>query len=334
MVEAEKMGAAAEAPTELQAAALALVERCAAGDLSPAIALVRLLVLGGDVAAVRSALAGFSADQGLGRDLGPALAELRVLLDSGGDLVARILAQERRSDARLEHRLTREAAADELARCARLFDQAVRESPEASVALYSLGCPARLEAATAEVVALLDRLSVLGGERRVLEIGCGIGRFLQALSGRAAALTGIDIAPGMIAEARRRCAGLPNLRLLRTSGRNLAAFGAAAFETVLAIDSLPYVHRAGMALLESHFREVARVLVDGGDFVVLNLTYRGDLALDRADARRLALASGFDLLSNGTQELELWDGAIFHLRKSKAGHLRKPNAGAAGEALS
>jgi hypothetical protein len=103
---------------------------------------------------------------------------------------------------------------------------------------------------------------------------------------------------------------------LRTSGHDLAAFGEATFETALAIDSLPYVHRAGMALLEAHFREVARVLVDGGDFVVLNLTYRGDLALDREDASRLAIGSGFELLRSGTQDLELWDGATFHLRKA------------------
>jgi SAM-dependent methyltransferase len=301
--------AATEELTMMRTEAMQLVERCAAGDLSPASTLVRLLVICGDAAAARSALGGLAADANPGGNLRPALVELQTVFDSSGDLVARILAQERRLDEP-------STAADELAQCARLFDYAVRESPEASVALYSLGSPARLRAATAEVVALLERLGVLGPERRILEIGCGIGRFQQALAGRAAALTGIDIAPGMIAEARRRCAGLPNVSLLRTSGHDLAAFGEATFETALAIDSLPYVHRAGMALLEAHFREVARVLVDGGDFVVVNLTYRGDLALDREDASRLAIGSGFELLRSGTQDLELWDGATFHLRKA------------------
>jgi SAM-dependent methyltransferase len=303
----------------MRAHALKLVEACAAHDLSPAIAFVRLLVLCGDAATARSALNRLAADAERRRELGPALAELRNLLDSGGDLVARILAHERRLNEP-------SAAADELTRCARLFDQALRESPEASVALYSLGSPARLEAATAEVVALLEHLGVLGAERRILEIGCGIGRFQQALASRARALVGIDIAPGMIAEARRRCADLPNVMLARTSGRDLAAFRAAAFDAVLAIDSLPYVHRAGMALLEVHVREAARVLREGGDFVVLNLTYRGDLELDRQDAGRLGALSGLELLRGGTRDLELWDGATFHLRK--------PKAGAAGVALS
>jgi SAM-dependent methyltransferase len=288
-----------------------LVERCAAGELAPAIALVRLLVLCGDAAAVRTALGALTPQS---PELGPALAEIQALLEAGGDLVARILKHERRS-----------TGADEIARCARLFDQALRESPEASVALYSLGSPARLEAATAEVVALLERLGVLGPQRRILEIGCGIGRFQQALAGRGAALTGIDIAPGMIAEARRRCAGLPDVTLMQTSGLDLSGFADAAFDTVLAIDSLPYVHRVGMALLETHFLEVARVLREGGDFVVLNLTYRGDLALDGEDACRLAALSGLRLLHAGTRHLELWDGATFHLRKCQAsGRSRRP----------
>jgi cyclopropane fatty-acyl-phospholipid synthase-like methyltransferase len=289
----------------MHAEARELVERCAAGELSPAIALVRLLLLCGDAARARAAL---EARVHEGRDLGPAVAEMQEVLDAGGDLVLRILEHQRRS-----------TGDDEIARCARLFDEALRESPEASVALYSLGSPARLEAATAEVVALLDRLGVLGPKRRILEIGCGIGRFQRALAGRAAALTGIDIAPGMIAEARRRCAGLSNVGLIRTSGRDLAAFEPATFDAVLAIDSLPYVHRVGVALLETHFREVARVLRRDGDFVILNLTYRDDLGLDREDARRFAGLGGFQVLRNGTRDLELWDGATFHLRKSESG---------------
>ncbi len=285
-----------------------LVDRCAEGELSPAIALVRLLMRCGDVAAARSALEAVAAGA---RKPQPAAAAIRALLDgnpNGGNLVLRILEHERRSPA-----------GDEVARCAAMFERSVRDSPEASVALYSLGSPALLETATAEVVALLDRLGVLGPERWLLEIGCGIGRFVQALAMRAAALTGIDIATGMISEARRRCAGLSNVTLLETSGRDLAAFAPAAFDTVLAIDSLPYVHRAGMALLETHFSEVARVLRAGGDFVILNLTYRGDLGLDREDAGRLAGLTGFQVLRNGTRDLELWDGATFHLRKGQAG---------------
>jgi hypothetical protein len=68
------------------------------------------------------------------------------------------------------------------------------------------------------------------------------------------------------------------------------------------------------------------VLRAGGDFVILNLSYRGDLELDRRDARDLADSAGLHLLRNGTMDLRLWDGVTFHLRK--------PGPGAAGETIS
>jgi ubiquinone/menaquinone biosynthesis C-methylase UbiE len=214
---------------------------------------------------------------------------------------------------------------EELQRSRDLFDRLVRESADASVALYSLGNPELLEKATSEVVDLLERLGVLGPERDVLEIGCGIGRFEQALAHRVAAITGIDIAPGMIETARKRCAGLRNVRLIETSGRDLSAFPPWSFDTVLAIDAMPYVWRAGPALVATHLAEVARVLRPSGDCVILNLSYRGDLELDRQDARRLAETAGLYVLRNGTRDLRLWDGATFHLRK--------PETGATGAAI-
>jgi SAM-dependent methyltransferase len=286
-----------------------VLRRCSEGELSPAVAAVRLLVAHGDLERLQSALAG-AANRRPDIRAGP--ARVRSLLEAnpkGGALVLEML-QEERALARPD------VAADEVERCRCLFDRLVGESPEASVALYSLGDPRLLDAATREVVLLLDRLAVLGPERRVLEIGCGIGRFQRALAGRVAGITGIDISPRMIEAAGRRCAGLPNVTLIETSGRDLSAFAAGSFDAVLAIDAMPYVHRAGMALVATHFQEVARVLRGGGDFVILNFSYRGDLDLDRRDVRRLADAAGLSVLRNGAMDLRIWDGATFHLRKS------------------
>jgi SAM-dependent methyltransferase len=253
---------------------------CGRGELSAAVALVRLLIAYGDVDRLRSALAAFGAlDPPPARRA--AIARVQNLLAAdpeGSALVLGMLEEERAMAAP-------EAGPDEIERCRRLFDRLVGESAPASVALYSLGDCGRLDAATREVVLLLDRLGVLRPARRVLEIGCGIGRFQEALSARVAAITGIDVAPRMIEAARQRCTGLPNVTLLETSGRDLAPFPAGSFDAVLAIDVMPYVHRAGMALVAAHFREVARVLRAPGDFVILNLTYRGALELDRHDAR-------------------------------------------------
>ena len=286
------------------------VRRCARGEISPAIALLRLLIAHRGLEALRARLDALRP----GRDhaMRRAISRITELLDAhpeGGALALRMLEQERAAGT--------QSPEDGLERCRRLFDRLVRDRAEASVALYSLGSPELLAAATREVVALLERLGVLGPEREVLEIGCGIGRFEQALAPRVGAITGIDIAPGMIGAARERCAGLRNVRLLATSGRDLGSFPSGVFDLVLAIDVMPYVWRAGTALVATHCAEAARVLRPGGDFVILNLSYRGDLDLDRQDARRLATAVGLRVLRNGTTDLELWDGATFHLRKPR-----------------
>jgi ubiquinone/menaquinone biosynthesis C-methylase UbiE len=308
-----------ERSMDLDRATAETLRRCANGALSPAIALLRLLIAHRELHALRSALDARRRDPD--RAMRAAVSRITGLLDAhpeGGALILRILEQERAAAGA-------RSPEEKLERCRDLFDRLVRDSAEASVALYSLGNPDLMERATGEIVALLEQLGVLGPGRQVLEIGCGIGRFEQALAPRVAAITGIDIAPGMIETARQRCAGLPNVRLIETSGRDLSPFPPGSFDTVLAIDAMPYVWRAGTALVATHFAEVARVLRAGGDWVILNLSYRGDLELDREDARRLAEAARLRVLRNGTTDLRLWDGTTFHLRK--------PETGAVGAAI-
>ncbi|MHC5210503.1 MAG: class I SAM-dependent methyltransferase [Planctomycetota bacterium] len=52
----------------------------------------------------------------------------------------------------------------------------------------------------------------------VLEIGSGVGRLAGPLAERTASYTGFDVAPGMVAEARRRHAGVSNVRFLQGDG--------------------------------------------------------------------------------------------------------------------
>jgi ubiquinone/menaquinone biosynthesis C-methylase UbiE len=120
----------------------------------------------------------------------------------------------------------------------------------------------------------------------------------------------------MIREARVRCAHLPNVALRQISGHDLASFPDRHFDAVIAVDSLPYLYQAGgpelaLALLG----EAARVLRPRGDLVVLNLSYRGDLERDRADAAAFADALGLELVRNGSADLALWDGRTFHFRR-------------------
>jgi SAM-dependent methyltransferase len=293
--------------------AVDVLRRCAGGELSPAVALVRLLIAYRDLDRLRAALA--KLNQAASQpDLQRAIERMQGLLEGRSESSALVL-----------HMLEQESAlarsdgeADEVGRCRRLFDRLVGMNAEASVAFYPLGDAGLLDRATCEVVELLGQLAVLGPERHVLDIGCGIGRFERALADRVATITGIDISPRMLEAARQRCAGLANVRLIETSGRDLAPLADGSFDAVLAIDAMPYVWRAGAALVARHFAEVARVLRADGDFVILNLSYRGDLELDREDIGRPADAAGLRVLRNGTMDLRLWDGVTFHLRKPGA----------------
>lgn len=206
------------------------------------------------------------------------------------------------------------SADDVIGRCERLFDWAVEQSEEGSVAAYTLGDPGLFALATAEVVAELAALGVLGRDRDTLEIGCGVGRMQYALASLVRQAHGVDISARMIAAARRRCAGMANVHFERCSGRDLASLDTHRFHLVYAIDSFPYIQRAGWAAVQRYMADIARVLAPGGDVVLFNYSYRGDLDADRRDIAALARAGGFDVRVNGEARLRTWDGVLFHLR--------------------
>jgi len=212
---------------------------------------------------------------------------------------------------------SRRSAADAIADCRNFFDHAVKLNEEASVAAYSLGDPGLLDAYTAEIVELLEFWQVLGPDRDALEIGCGIGRIQAALAPRVRESHGIDISGNMIAAAHRRCAGLANVHLSRCSGRDLAGFAEGSFDLVLAADSFPYIYQGGKDLVSVHFDEITRVLRPGGDFVLLNYSYRASREADRRDVQRLCRSFGLELLVDGTQPFQLWDGEAYHIRRSR-----------------
>jgi len=61
-----------------------------------------------------------------------------------------------------------------------------------------------------------DRLDPSFAPSRALDFGCGVGRLLIPLSRRCKEVTGVDVSPSMLAEARRNCdaAGAGNVRLV------------------------------------------------------------------------------------------------------------------------
>ena len=288
------------------AAADEALRLCLAGRLPPGVALARLVLAGlppEEIEARLSALppgdARADALARLHHARRGGLVELRAMLAASG----------------LDHAAALEAPEQAVARVAAAFDRAVALAPEASVAAYSLNDPATLAVATAEIVAWLAEQALVGPERDVLDLGCGIGRVAAALAPRCRSVLGLDVSPAMVAEARRRHGDGPRLRFAATPGTGLDALGAASFDLVLAVDSFPYLVQAGGALADRHIADAARILRPGGALAILNLSYRGDPGADRADAARWAADGGWTLAVDGASPFALWDGTAFLLRR-------------------
>jgi SAM-dependent methyltransferase len=282
-----------------------------ADEISPVIALSRLLLALGGAGETEDLLAAVA--RSWGRPLEPRIREMAALLHDHREGCERV------ADMLREHPdpATMSGPPEEvIATFRRFFDRSVARHEEASVAAYSLGDAGILSRAAQEVVGRFAEWELLGPGRATLEIGCGIGRMQAALSPHVGEAHGIDISPQMVAVARRRCAGLPNVRFAVTSGRDLADFAEERFDLVYAVDSFPYVHQAGAAVVETHFHEAARVLRPGGEFVLLHFSYRDDTEADRAEVRKLCRAAGFTVVMNGAQPFKLWDGVAFRCRKA------------------
>jgi SAM-dependent methyltransferase len=270
-----------------------------AGEISGEVAVMQMLLALGGMEAVAKCLAalpeqpGIRALQGIVERDAAALAGATAVVEQG-------LARERTGA---------------ITAIREQFDRAVAVSPEAAVALYSLGSAEVLTRATAEIVARLDEWQLIKPDLTALDIGCGIGRLEIALAPRLRAMTGIDVSPGMIEEARRRCVGLANAEFAVCDGTGLAAFAGRRFDLILAVDAFPYLVAADPAVAERHIADAVQLLPPGGAFVILNYSYRGDLDADRRAVEDLSERYGFAVERNGTRDFTVWDGATFLLRR-------------------
>jgi 2-polyprenyl-3-methyl-5-hydroxy-6-metoxy-1,4-benzoquinol methylase len=115
--------------------------------------------------------------------------------------------------------------------------------------------------------ALAPWLEVRPGAR-VLDVGCGVGRWSHRLAARGALVTGIDLSPTMIAEARRRAARKGVLDRCRFQTQDLAELDAGdRFDLVLGVTVLQHILDA--QALRSAFRRMTEHLAEGGRMVLL-----------------------------------------------------------------
>lgn len=274
------------------------VADCLAGAISGPVAVARMLLGGADSATIRTRVEA-------ARDGSATWQALHDLLPGRDAALDRLAAEIRMMGS--DHTSLPGESADPVARIAAFFDRAAAHSPEAGVALYSLGDPALLAAATTEIADWLASRALLRDGMDVLDLGCGIGRLTPVLALRARSVLGLDVSANMVAEARRRVSAL-NVQFQQASGHDLDALAAQSFDLILAVDSFPYIVAAGPEVLRRHFEGAARALRPGGVLVVLNFSYRGDPAADDADARS---APGLALIEGGSRPFRIWDGTAY-----------------------
>jgi SAM-dependent methyltransferase len=106
--------------------------------------------------------------------------------------------------------------------------------------------------------AVLDAARVSAGTR-LLDIGCGTGLALQLAAARGAALTGVDIAPGLIGIAAAR---VPEADL-RVLDLQTLPFAQKSFDAVTAVNAFQFALDPVAAIAEA-----ARVLAPGGRLAI------------------------------------------------------------------
>jgi SAM-dependent methyltransferase len=107
---------------------------------------------------------------------------------------------------------------------------------------------------------ILASLGPLRG-RRILDLGCGKGRFARILSARGARVVGLDVSGAMLSAARE--AGLD---CVRGSARRLP-FGAGSFDGAIAVEVFEHMEPRA---LEDACDELRRVLRPGGTLVLVD----------------------------------------------------------------
>ncbi|MBC7789108.1 MAG: methyltransferase domain-containing protein [Anaerolineae bacterium] len=313
------MSAADEsAPTHASALAPGLADvlyRYLGGAISPEVALMQMLCESESAEAVQDAIGIAKTEFANFGEISE--RDVHALLN----VLARVAARHEKGCSHIARMLNSGVDSGEpaktvqegLAFTERLFDWSVRQSEEASVALYSLGDPEVLERATTEIVELFQRWEVVGTGSSILQIGCGTGRMEAAFSPLVRDAYGVDVSGEMIARARLRCSSLSNVHLTKTDGRDLSMFADGMFDLVYAVDSFPYLVQAGAALVDVHFREGRRVLKQGGNLAILNYAYRGSLAEHSHAIRDYAEQYGFSIVVGAERPFTLWNGVVWRL---------------------
>lgn len=99
----------------------------------------------------------------------------------------------------------------------------------------------------------------------ILEIGCGIGRFMKPLACIFKTVYGVDISKKMLKTAKKYCAGMPNITTHLNDGFSLDFLEDNTFD--YCVSAGVFQHITHIDVITGYIREAIRVLKPGGLFL-------------------------------------------------------------------
>ncbi len=141
---------------------------------------------------------------------------------------------------------------------------------------------------------------------RVLDAGCGTGRFLAHLAREGHDCAGCDFSAGMLARARANLAEVSSrpVRLVQAALHDLSMFEDESFDYVFALGVFPYIPEE---LESGSYRELRRVIRPGGIFVSAHENELFDLFTFNKYTLRFFDSNIFPLLAKRRDGLDLED---------------------------
>ncbi len=166
----------------------------------------------------------------------------------------------------------------------------------------------------------------IGPQDRVLDVGCGIGNILIALSEQitfAQPPVGVDVSPRLIDIGRREVekAGFNGKIDLRVAAATKLPFDDASFDVALTSHVIKHLDDEALAL---SFGEVARVLRRGGRFLLWEFKKSPLSAPIFVSAKATGLPPAFILRSAETLRAELTRAGFSHISRPRTGFFLVP----------
>ena len=124
----------------------------------------------------------------------------------------------------------------------------------------------------AEINAELKQLSRLGD---VLELGCGTGKFTEAIAQNATSLIATDLSAELLEKARQRLIGNARVSFQKKNCMR-TSFSQARFDTVFMANLIHVIENPRGVIRESH-----RILKPGGKLIIVTYTSYGMKLLDK-----------------------------------------------------